>query len=113
MAVNPTRVRQALDALLANADQVGTTDPEVSVEELLGTVVGNPDADPVDAVGTLVRLLRQASAALGALDAEAEELRKAQPGGMRSGIGFTHNPDGSRRYSNGSALGNTYRRRIG
>lgn len=113
MTVNPQRVRQALDGLLANADQIGAADPERSVEELLGMVVGNPDADPVDAVGTLVRVLRQSAAALDELARQAEEQGAARPpAGMRVGIGFTHNPDGSPRRFGSTGLGDYYQRRI-
>lgn len=111
MAVNPQRVRQALDGMLANADRVGTADPDMPVEELLGVIVGTPDADPVDAVGTLVRLMRAAAAALDELARQVDEQAAERPAGMRVGIGFTHNPDGSPRRPD-PGLGNFYRRRI-
>ena len=101
-----------VDVLLANAERVGTAEPDMPVGELLATVVGEPDVAPVDAVDMLVQALRQASDLLAQQAEEIEQLRKGPTGGVRLGIGFTHNPDGSPRGGHGGD-GGRYRRRIG
>lgn len=111
MTVNSDRARRALGVLLANAGAIGGAEPDRPVEELLGVILGEPEVDPVKAVGALVRVLREASAALAELDQEVEVLRTVKTEGVRLGIGFTHNADGSRRTVRGTGA-ERYGRRI-
>ncbi|NUV64313.1 hypothetical protein [Streptomyces sp. CAI-85] len=111
MTADPQRVRRALGGLLANVEQDGAIKPDMTADELLGVITGMPDASPVDAAGSLVRLMREAAAALDTLARQVEEAQAGKPGGVRLGIGFTHNTDGSLRWSNGS-VADQYRRPI-
>lgn len=112
MTVDPQRVRQALGGLLANVDQDGAIAPDMTADELLGVLVGNEDARQMDAAAMLVRLMRESAAALDELERGAAERDASRPDGMRVGIGFTHNPDGSRRQGPRTPTGSYYQRRL-